>query len=526
MRIVRGVSFVVGWTLFGVAGAQQQLPLATVHLIGTQHAPGQLLQAAMSPAHVRAALAAIAPDVVCVESAPEWFAAGHFYRETYEANGIALPWARERGLPVYGIDWVGNENAGHWHERERRARVEQERDDLGAAAVDVRRFAYGAVAASQLREARPDPWCDFARLNGADFAARTVADLDARRDEPGSAQHYVARRNVHIADHVAAAAKAHPGKRLAVVIGAAHVGDLQRLLPARGLAVATVPDVARLAVDDDGLAIADVVAMLTHATDSGRGERPAAARCERLLARLGREAASLRGDLAVLAAYVDARQQQLAGEPDAAARGFAQLIESGAAVRFPYRGHDWRLHLTVAQAARLELGRMADLAGNRARAVGHYEALLATLPEPPFDGSEHSDFEFAARARNAVRGLLQTPFTADMAFARVAPRSPAPTPALDAAARGARTAKLQAAWQLHRDKQWQRLREAAAGIERDGLYATELLELDYHLAVASVELGERVDAATRVAALEARAAELGADHWLSRSLPQLRRRVQ
>jgi hypothetical protein len=34
------------------------------------------------------------------------------------------------------------------------------------------------------------------------------------------------------------------------------------------------------------------------------------------------------------------------------------------------------------------------------------------------------------------------------------------------------------------------------------------------------------DAATRVAALDTRAAELGADHWLVRHLPALRARLQ
>jgi hypothetical protein len=40
------------------------------------------------------ALAAIASDVGCVESAPEWFAAGNFYRETYEEGGVAMPGTR------------------------------------------------------------------------------------------------------------------------------------------------------------------------------------------------------------------------------------------------------------------------------------------------------------------------------------------------------------------------------------------------------------------------------------------------
>jgi hypothetical protein len=88
--------WVVAFVLTATTAASQ----AVVWIIGVQHAPGELLHEGLSPAHVRAALHVIAPDVVCVESNPEWFAAGHFYRETYEAEGVAVPGARARDLPV------------------------------------------------------------------------------------------------------------------------------------------------------------------------------------------------------------------------------------------------------------------------------------------------------------------------------------------------------------------------------------------------------------------------------------------
>ena len=42
---------------------------------------------------------------------------------------------------------------------------------------------------------------------------------------------------------------------------------LQRLLPLRGLAVATAPDVGALPVDDDALATIDVPALVVHCED-------------------------------------------------------------------------------------------------------------------------------------------------------------------------------------------------------------------------------------------------------------------
>lgn len=506
------------WAAVGLAPAQTA-PLATVHLVGVQHAPGQLLHAAMSPAHVRRALAAIAPDVVCVESCPEWFAAGHFYRETYEAEVVAVPWARARGLPVHAVDWVGD--VASWSEQQRVARVERERADLAAepAALDPRRFGYGAVHAAPLREVPADAECDFARLNGAAFAQRWNEWLDAGRDQAGSAQQYFATRNARIADAIAAAARAHPGERLVVVIGAAHLGDLERLLPARGLALGATPAVADVAASDADLAVDDLAAIVTHALDHERGLAPPPARLVDLRERLRRAAGSAPGTAAVsIAAYVDARAAMLAGDAAAAARAFAPLVEAGHGVRFPYRGTAWRLHLTVGQAARLELGRLDDLAGRRDSARRHYEALLATLPEPPFDPDYHASFEFAARARNAVRALLHTPFAPALAFAS-ADREAAAAPN---ARRGAAPAALQRAWELHRARQWAALREAAAAIDRAQLAAAERLELDFHLAAASVALDARTDAVARLDALAASSAGLGAGHWLVRELPRLR----
>lgn len=495
---------------FAAAARAQEDP-ATVVVIGVQHAPGQLLHQAMSPGHVRAALAAARPDVVAVESCPEWFAAGQHYRATWEAFGIAVPWAGARGLPVYGIDWIGDAS-GDWAERQRLARLDAERARLGEAVVDPALYSYGGCSATQLRAAPPDADCDFVVLNGEAFAKRWNEWLDSAREQQGTPQHYIARRNAEIADRIADVASERAGKRIAVVIGAAHRGDLHRLLPQRGLvieAVATGP------VDADALLEpVDLVAMVAFWLDNGSGLAPEPSRRDRLVRRL--LDLHLTGDLAVLQRYLGARWAMLGGDLDGASSAFAEIAAAPARVRFPFPGDEWRLHLDVAQAARLELGRIADLRGDRAAATRAYEALLASLPEPAFDAGYHAGFEFAARARNAVRALLHAPFTVEAAFAR---RDVAVAPAP-----GVARAELRRAWDLHRGKEWGELRRLVGAIERRGLVLAEELELDFHLAAASRALGDAEDADRRIAELERRAAGLARDHWLVRMLPSLQKR--
>jgi len=90
----------------GRADEDAKEPRFEVLVVGTIHAPWLFRSAKFHPGHVRAALEAAKPDVVGVESNPEWFAKGIFHDVTYEAQGIAVPWAKTKGIPVYGIDWM------------------------------------------------------------------------------------------------------------------------------------------------------------------------------------------------------------------------------------------------------------------------------------------------------------------------------------------------------------------------------------------------------------------------------------
>ncbi len=117
--------------LFAVPGRAEdeaEDPLFEVLVVGTFHAPWLFRSRHLHPGHVRAALEAAKPDVVGVESNPEWFAKGIFHDVTYEAQGVAVPWAKAREIPVYGIDWM---DVAAWEARE------EEREKQRAGAIRV-----------------------------------------------------------------------------------------------------------------------------------------------------------------------------------------------------------------------------------------------------------------------------------------------------------------------------------------------------------------------------------------------------
>jgi hypothetical protein len=66
----------------------------------------------------------------------------------------------------------------------------------------------------------------------------------------------------------------------------------------------------------------------------------------------------------------------------------------------------------------------------------------------------------------------------------------------------------------------------ATTIDGKSLRGSHVLEFEFHLATASLELGDRTDATARLTDLDERARHLGADHWLVRHVPELRQRLQ
>lgn len=76
-----------------------------VVILGVGHST-QLVSEGQSPAALRAFFDRVSPDVMAVERPPNELARDDHYEFTYEIQYVALPYARERGIPVHGIDWI------------------------------------------------------------------------------------------------------------------------------------------------------------------------------------------------------------------------------------------------------------------------------------------------------------------------------------------------------------------------------------------------------------------------------------
>ena len=378
---------------------------ATVGVVGVYHAPGQLRSARMSPAHVRRSLEVLDPQVVCIEAAPEWLHLGRYHEQTYEAQAVAVPFALDRDLPIYGIDWLGEEGQARWAasnaERSRR-----ERERLEGPPPHWTSYPAGLRTAADFAAPRDEGDDGNDANDGVDpFARLNAPTQDVGGGAPGS---YGARRNAGILAHLEAVLARHPGERVAVVIGAAHKGYLEHRLRAAGHRVEPV-DGTSLGVDpDDGpamdahLTAGDLVAILSQGLDAGPGYALDEARARRLAARL----VELAGEDDPYARYFQARLAVLDGAGERARGLLEPLAREAAHLGFPWRLYAWRAHLSVGQNARLELALLNETDGRRQEAVRVYRALLAEIGLPEYSEGVFSDYPRAAAARNALRGYL------------------------------------------------------------------------------------------------------------------------
>lgn len=77
----------------------------TIVVLGVEHSI-QLVSEFHQPAVFRAFNDRVSPHAICIERSPEEFARSDFYEFTYEQQFLTVPYAKDRGIPVYPIDWL------------------------------------------------------------------------------------------------------------------------------------------------------------------------------------------------------------------------------------------------------------------------------------------------------------------------------------------------------------------------------------------------------------------------------------
>ena len=200
------------------SGAAAAAPATTtVIVLGVDHA-AQLVAERDQPAALDAFLDRAKPDAICIERTPEAFARGDFYEFTYEAQDVAVPFARRRGIALCPIDWeppVEDQRLGFGLALDTPPELRPLKGMFGFLA-----FAPQTLQRDLFHADDPAHLCKV-----ADWAATPAAK--ARNDLPRRLYLY---RTYLQAQRIAAAARAHPGGRVVVVVGEFHKRDIEAIL--------------------------------------------------------------------------------------------------------------------------------------------------------------------------------------------------------------------------------------------------------------------------------------------------------
>src|SRR5919199_2244670 len=191
----------------------------TLVVLGVEHS-AQLLAESYQPAVFRAFFDRVRPDAICVERAPLEFLRGDYYEAAYEAQHIAVPYARERGIPLYPVDWMppADDQALAW----------------GVPDLDAPPFVRPAEDYHTFLRFRDESRLRLGLFFAEDAEARGHADAwyDAPRQvgERDFARRLGLYRTFMQAMRIKAACRAHPGGVVLVVIGYWHKHDIEKVL--------------------------------------------------------------------------------------------------------------------------------------------------------------------------------------------------------------------------------------------------------------------------------------------------------
>lgn len=186
-----------------------------VIVLGVNHSD-QLVSPLNQPGLLTAFIEKLHPSAICVERPPELAARGDFYEFTYEVQGIVLPYAAAHPVDICPIDWM--------------------------PPVEDQKMAFGGDL-DVPPEVRPQSsfltFPDPSSINEGFFAGEDPKMIDPvkkRMSQPNSRADRDFPRRLYLyrtfmqSQHIRAAARAHSGQTLLVVVGYFHKPDLESIL--------------------------------------------------------------------------------------------------------------------------------------------------------------------------------------------------------------------------------------------------------------------------------------------------------
>lgn len=239
---------------FAGGSARERAP-TTVVVLGVDHS-AQLAGHAYHPGYLRAFFDRLRPDALCIEQPPEEFARNVFYFEAaYEQPYVAVPYARRHGIELCPVDWIPSRD----DERLAFGRTEVVDPPPIRAPRDFQGFLVldSAALRHTLFYADSDAWRGVARQFFDGPRRPGWSDFPRRLD---------LYRTFMQAMRVRAAARAHPGQTVLVVIGAMHKADIEGVLAGDPDVRVVQPSTYGLpaAADADAqLEVADLAAILS-----------------------------------------------------------------------------------------------------------------------------------------------------------------------------------------------------------------------------------------------------------------------
>lgn len=215
----RWISAAMLCTAFVAAAAANDAKTKII-VLGVDHA-AQLVAPADSPAHLAAFLARADPDAICIERSPDEFARNSYYEFTYEVQDVAVPFAREHGVPLCPVDWQPS------------AEDARLGFDLDLSSIPEIRPSSGY----QQFLSFPQPAQLKRTLFHADDPGNTQRIADWAATPAAKAEHDMPRRMYLYrtflqARRLASAAKARPGSTVVLIVGEFHKRDIENVLSA------------------------------------------------------------------------------------------------------------------------------------------------------------------------------------------------------------------------------------------------------------------------------------------------------